>query len=152
MYIAISILIVIASILLTIVVLVQNSKGGGLAANFASGNQTFGVRQTADFLEKATWTLAITIIVLCVLATSFVSTGNTMKQNSIQERIEKTAPVQGQPEFPTTTPAQTTAAPAQTTPAPAQTTPAPAQTTTQQGAKTTPQQAAPVTSKQETKK
>ncbi|MHC1689772.1 MAG: preprotein translocase subunit SecG [Bacteroidales bacterium] len=152
MYIAISILIVIASILLTIVVLVQNSKGGGLAANFASGNQTFGVRQTADFLEKATWTLAITIIVLCVLATSFVSTGNTLKQNSIQERIEKTAPVQGQPEFPTTTPSQTTAAPAQTTPAPAQTTPAPAQTTTQQGAKTTPQQAAPVTSKQETKK
>lgn len=145
MYIAISILIVIASILLTIVVLVQNSKGGGLAANFASGNQTFGVRQTADFLEKATWTLAITIIVLCVLATSFVSTGNTMKQNSIQERIEKTAPVQGQPEFPTTTPAQTTTAPAQTTPAPAQ-------TTTQQGAKTTPQQTAPATTQKETKK
>lgn len=153
MYIAISILIVIASILLTIVVLVQNSKGGGLAANFASGNQTFGVRQTADFLEKATWTLAITIIVLCVLATSFVSTGgSSLKQNSIQERIEKTAPVQGQPEFPTSTPAQTTTAPAQTTTSPAQTTTAPAQTTTQQGAKTTPQQAAPVTSKQETKK
>ncbi len=109
MYIAISIIIVIASILLTIVVLVQNSKGGGLAANFASGNQTFGVRQTADFLEKATWTLAIAIIVLCVLATSFVSTGGSaMKQNSIQERIEKAAPVQGQPEFPTTTPTQTT--------------------------------------------
>lgn len=113
MYTAISILIVIASILLTIVVLVQNSKGGGLAANFASGNQTFGVRQTADFLEKATWTLAIVIIVLCVMATAFVSTDNTLKQNSIQERIEKTAPVQGQPEFPTTTPSQT---PPQTAP------------------------------------
>ena len=62
-YITLSILIVIASILLTIVVLLQNSKGGGLAANFAAGNQTFGVRQTADFLEKATWTLAIAIIV-----------------------------------------------------------------------------------------
>jgi len=106
MYTAISIVIVIASILLTIIVLVQNSKGGGLAANFASGNQTFGVRQTADFLEKATWTLAIAIIVLCVLATAFVSTGNTQRQNAIQERIEKSAPVQGQPEFPTTQPQQ----------------------------------------------
>ena len=50
MYTAIAILIVIASIFLTIVVLVQNSKGGGLAANFAAGNQAFGVRQAADFL------------------------------------------------------------------------------------------------------
>ena len=64
MYTVIAILIVIASVILTLVVLVQNSKGGGLAANFAAGNQTFGVRQTADFLEKATWTLAIIIIVL----------------------------------------------------------------------------------------
>ena len=102
MYTVIAIIIVIASVLLTIVVLVQNSKGGGLAANFASGNQTFGVRQTADFLEKATWTLAISIILLCVLATAFVSTGNTQKKNSIQERIENSTPVQGQPEFPTT--------------------------------------------------
>ena len=67
MYTVIAILIVIASVILTLVVLVQNSKGGGLAANFAAGNQTFGVRQTADFLEKATWTLAIIIIVLCRL-------------------------------------------------------------------------------------
>ena len=44
MYIAISIIIVIASVLLTLVVLIQNSKGGGLAANFATGNQIFGVR------------------------------------------------------------------------------------------------------------
>ncbi|MEA4868424.1 MAG: preprotein translocase subunit SecG [Bacteroidia bacterium] len=102
MYTVIAILIVIASILLTIVVLVQNSKGGGLAANFASGNQTFGVRQTADFLEKATWTLAITIILLCVIATAFVSTGDSAKQSKIQERIESAAPLQGQPEFPTT--------------------------------------------------
>lgn len=102
MYTVIAILIVIASILLTIIVLVQNSKGGGLAANFASGNQTFGVRQTADFLEKATWTLAITIIFLCVIATAFVSTGETAKQSKIQERIEKSAPLQGQPEFPST--------------------------------------------------
>ena len=71
-YITISIIIVIASILLTLVVLVQNSKGGGLAANFAAGNQTFGVRQTADFLEKLTWGLAASILVLCIVATFLV--------------------------------------------------------------------------------
>ncbi|MFA5848717.1 MAG: preprotein translocase subunit SecG [Bacteroidales bacterium] len=109
MYTAISIIIIIASILLTIIVLVQNSKGGGLAANFASGNQTFGVRQTADFLEKATWTLAIAIIVLCVMATAFVSTGKSEKQNAIQQRIENSTPIQGQPEFPTTNPTTTPA-------------------------------------------
>lgn len=103
MYTTISILIVIASILLTIIVLIQNSKGGGLAANFASGNQTFGVRQTADFLEKATWTLAITIIVLCVLATAFVSTGGK-EGSAVQQKIENAAPAQGQPQFPSSTP------------------------------------------------
>lgn len=100
MYTAISILIIIISILLTIVVLVQNSKGGGLAANFASGNQTFGVRQTADFLEKATWGLAGTLIVLCILATAFISTKGKDSGSAIQERLEQTAPEQGQPEFP----------------------------------------------------
>jgi len=104
MYTVITILIIIVSILLTGIVLIQNSKGGGLAANFASGNQTFGVRQTADFLEKATWTLAITLIVLCVLLTAFISTGRSERQNAIQQRIEQQAPVQGQPEFPTIPP------------------------------------------------
>lgn len=100
MYTAISILIIVASILLTIVVLVQNSKGGGLAANFAAGNQTFGVRQTADFLEKATWTLSLIIIVLCILATAFIST-KTGTRSDVLQRLEETAPQQGQPEFPT---------------------------------------------------
>lgn len=100
MYTAISILIIIVSILLTIVVLVQNSKGGGLAANFASGNQTFGVRQTADFLEKATWGLAAVLIALCILATAFISTRDKDSGTHIQERLEQTAPQQGQPEFP----------------------------------------------------
>ena len=104
MYTVITILIIIVSILLTGIVLIQNSKGGGLAANFASGNQTFGVRQTADFLEKATWTLAVTLIVLCVSLTAFISTGRSERQNAIQQRLEQQAPVQGQPEFPTIPP------------------------------------------------
>lgn len=99
MYTVIAILIVIASVILTCVVLVQNSKGGGLAANFAAGNQTFGVRQTADFLEKATWTLAIIIIVLCIAATAFVSTKADENNSALIEKIENTAPV-AQPQFP----------------------------------------------------
>ena len=57
-YIFISALVILACILQIMIVLVQNSKGGGLAANFTSAGQSMGVRKTADFLEKSTWTLA----------------------------------------------------------------------------------------------
>jgi preprotein translocase subunit SecG len=66
MYILFTILIVIASILLTLLVLVQNSKGGGLASGFASSNQVLGVRKTTDFLEKATWTLVAVVLLLAL--------------------------------------------------------------------------------------
>ncbi|HHV03935.1 MAG: preprotein translocase subunit SecG [Bacteroidales bacterium] len=103
MYTVTAILIVIASILLTLVVLVQNSKGGGLAANFATGNTTFGVRQTADFLEKATWTLAIAILVLCLLGTTFISTGRNKKNSNLEQRLEQTQQPAGLPQFPSGT-------------------------------------------------
>ena len=67
-YIFISILIFIACILLILVVLVQDSKGGGLASNFSASNQVMGVRKTADFLEKSTWTLAIALVVLSLVS------------------------------------------------------------------------------------
>jgi len=63
-------MILICAILLILVVLIQNSKGGGLASNFSQGNQVMGVKKTTDFLEKATWTLAICLAVFC-LAASF---------------------------------------------------------------------------------
>jgi protein translocase, SecG subunit len=72
MYILATILIVLAAILMVLVVLVQNSKGGGLVSGFSSSNQIMGVRKTTDFLEKATWVLAITIVVLSVVATGYV--------------------------------------------------------------------------------
>jgi len=71
MYIFLTILIVIAAILLTLLVLVQNSKGGGLAAGFASGNQVMGAPKTADFLEKATWTLVALIVFFSIAAVGF---------------------------------------------------------------------------------
>jgi len=69
----ISILAVIAGIILIFFVMIQNSKGGGLAAGFSSSNQVMGVRKTTDFLEKATWSLAGTMVVLCLVATFFRS-------------------------------------------------------------------------------
>ncbi len=59
MYVFLAILALIASVLLILVVLIQNPKEGGLSAGFGAGfsQQIFGVQQSADFLEKATWTL-----------------------------------------------------------------------------------------------
>jgi preprotein translocase subunit SecG len=66
----ISILIFISCCLLVLAVLIQNPKGGGLASGFSAGSQVMGVRRTADFLEKATWTLAVAILVLSVISTT----------------------------------------------------------------------------------
>ena len=63
LYVLFSIIILITAVLIVLVVLVQNSKGGGLASNFAGSNQFMGVRKTADFLEKATWTLAAIFLI-----------------------------------------------------------------------------------------
>lgn len=68
LFIFLTVLIVIAAVLLTLLVLVQNSKGGGLASGFASGNQIMGAPKTADFLEKATWWLVGIIVALSICA------------------------------------------------------------------------------------
>ena len=68
MYLLCVILIVLASVLMCGIVLIQNSKGGGLASGFASSNQIMGVRKTTDFLEKATWSLAALMVVISVIA------------------------------------------------------------------------------------
>ncbi len=70
-FVLISVLILVTCILLVLIVLVQNSKGGGLASNFSSSNQVMGVRKTTDFLEKTTWTLAIVLFAL-TLSSNFV--------------------------------------------------------------------------------
>ncbi len=70
-YVLISVLILITCVLLVMIVLVQNAKGGGLASNFSSSNQVMGVRKTTDFLEKTTWTLAI-VLLLLTLSSNFV--------------------------------------------------------------------------------
>ena len=68
MYLLFVVLIVLAALLMCFVVMIQNSKGGGLASSFASSNQIMGVRKTTDFIEKLTWGLAAFIVVVSVAA------------------------------------------------------------------------------------
>jgi len=68
MFVVFTVLIVVTCIFTILIVLVQNSKGGGLASNFSASNQYMGVRKTADFLEKATWTLGAALILFSLLA------------------------------------------------------------------------------------
>ncbi len=91
MFTLIVILLIIVSFLLGIVVLVQNSKGGGLASGFASSNQIMGVRKTTDFLEKLTWGFAISMLVLAMIG-NFVLPKNSGKTNAsvIEEQIQNT--------------------------------------------------------------
>ena len=94
-----TILVLIASVLITLIVLLQNGKGGGLASNFVAGNQTFGVRQTTDILEKITWGLVAFIFIVSIV-TSFTMS-NRAKEVDLTEKIEIEAPA---PEFPATLP------------------------------------------------
>ena len=92
MYTIFAILIIITSILLVLVVLVQNPKGGGLSSSFGggAGNQIMGAKKTTDFLEKATWTLAIILISLSLLSNFTIPRENTEANFEIkaQEQID----------------------------------------------------------------
>ena len=70
------VMIIIASILLILAVLVQSPKSG-MAANFGAANQTMGVRQTTDFLEKFTWAMVAGIVFFTLLSViSLPKSGN----------------------------------------------------------------------------
>lgn len=122
MYIFLCILIVLACILLVGVVLIQKSKGGGLASDYSGGNQYLGYRKTTDFIEKVTWSLAIFICV-CSICASFA-----IKTPISRSSIAPAAPVQTQAApAPTAKPTATPAAkPAAAPAAKPAATPAPA--------------------------
>lgn len=104
------ILIMIASVLLVIVVMAQNPKGGGLSSTFGGASSAqFGVQRTNDFMEKATWTLGATIIVLILI--SVVVTGKPSATTApVKVPTQKEAPAkQSSAPASTTTPAQTPA-------------------------------------------
>ena len=107
MYILISVLILVVSVLLVLIVLVQNSQGGGLASNFSASNQVMGVKKTTDFLEKATWSLSTAILVLCIASAATVGgRDNAVSESAIIENVENAIDPTQVPNFPTEMPAE----------------------------------------------
>ena len=88
MYQFVTVLIILVSILLIMIVLVQNSKGGGLANNFAGSNQVMGVKKTTDFLEKATWTLASSLVILAFVSVMVLPREVRQSGSAIDEELE----------------------------------------------------------------
>ena len=90
------ILIVIVCIILGLIILIQNPKGGGLSGTLAGfNNQFMGVKQTTDVLEKGTWVFTSALAVLCIISVLFISNvsgGN----NSIKDINTSTVPSQQQ--------------------------------------------------------
>ncbi|MBR9861067.1 preprotein translocase subunit SecG [bacterium] len=100
MFTLIIILAMVVSALLILIVLIQNPKGGGIAANFSAANQIAGVKRTNDFVEKATWTLAIVLMVFS-LGSSYLGSNQSSESTSLlQEQLENGSPVNAAPQMP----------------------------------------------------
>jgi preprotein translocase subunit SecG len=84
-------LIVVAALLLCFVVLIQNSKGGGLASSFASSNQIMGVRKTTDFIEKLTWGLAGFMVVISVACAYVLPTASAESSVIMEQAVKESA-------------------------------------------------------------
>ena len=87
------ILAIIVAVLLVLIVLIQNPKGGGLSSGFAGSNNIMGVQRTGDFLEKGTWVLAVTLMVLALMVNVVVDKGGAVNQEGkeLQDLINKPA-------------------------------------------------------------
>lgn len=111
-------IIIIASVILGVIILVQNPKGGGLNSSLGGfGNQLMGVRQTTDILEKGTWLVAAIIGVLCITSALFIPSGGG---SNSRDKLINEAPV-GTP----MTPQNNTTVPLPSNPQPLPQTPAP---------------------------
>lgn len=119
LYIFIVALILIVCVLLAIIVLVQNSKGGGLAANFSAPNQIMGVRKTTDFIEKLTWGLAAFMVVMSVAISYVIPTAKTEHSVIMEQAVKEglANPLNAPVGFEAPTAAPATETPAAETPA-----------------------------------
>ncbi len=101
------ILVIIASVVLGLIVLIQNPKGGGLSASLGGfSNQLMGVKQTTDVLEKGTWLFAAILGILCLVSPAFIPKGGT--RSSTNDELYKGV----------STPSKSVAPPAKTAPMP----------------------------------
>ena len=99
MYTLFIVLIVLASLLMIFIVLIQESKGGGLASNFSSTNSIMGVRKTTNFVEKATWGLDGAMVVFSIVcaytAPKAVTEGSVLENTATQQQSTNAANTQG---------------------------------------------------------
>lgn len=82
------ILILLTSVILGLIILIQNPKGGGLSASFGGiGNQLMGVKRTTDVLEKGTWIFGGILGFLCITSALFIPTtrGDAQRDRLINE-------------------------------------------------------------------
>jgi len=95
------ILIILACVVLGMIILVQNPKGGGLAGNVGGfSNQLMGVKQTTDVLEKGTWVLAVVVGLLCLFSAIFVpktSGTNARVPGNVTPTTQQSAPASAVP-------------------------------------------------------
>ncbi len=91
MLILFGILVIIASVVLGLIVLIQNPKGGGLSASLGGfSNQLMGVKQTTDVLEKGTWVFAAIVGILCLVSPAFIPKGG--KTNELLKNVSTQQP------------------------------------------------------------
>lgn len=89
------VLIIIASLVLGLIVLIQNPKGGGLSGTFGGfGNQLMGVKQTTDVLEKGTWIFAAILGLLCLMSPAFIPKEGTSSSGDDLIKGISTSPAQ----------------------------------------------------------
>jgi preprotein translocase subunit SecG len=112
MYFILVILAIVVCVLLGMIVLIQNPKGGGLTSNFSSSSQLMGVQKTGDFLEKGTWILAISLMVISLAINVSTKSGlakneNPDIENTVKKASTPTAPANAAPlTLPATPPAK----------------------------------------------
>ncbi|MDO9375110.1 MAG: preprotein translocase subunit SecG [Ferruginibacter sp.] len=97
MLIVFGILVILASVILGLIVLVQNPKGGGLSGSLGGfGNQLMGVKQTTDVLEKGTWVFAAIVGILCIISPVFIpqNAGASSKNDDLINKAPASLPQQ----------------------------------------------------------
>lgn len=96
------ILVIIASVVLGLIVLIQNPKGGGLSASLGGfSNQLMGVKQTTDVLEKGTWVFAALVGILCLVSPAFIPK-TASQSNKVTEGLTPQQPAKVTPTAPAT--------------------------------------------------
>jgi|SRR5688500_1892175 preprotein translocase subunit SecG len=99
------ILVIIACVAISLFILVQNPKGGGLSGTFAGFNTQFmGVKQTTDVLEKGTWIMAAVIGLLCLFSAVFIPANAVVTPAGGNARPPASAPAPQQTQPPATVP------------------------------------------------